>query len=149
MAKQDKKTKTKRRWTFALSDTQRWVIGIVVLFVGLYVAYSTIAYMFTWKASQVYVQYGDFLPSDTKVAGGSLSAWLGYLFVGKCFGVFGVVASVAIVLAALRLMRRLPARLERVGRVSLLVMILGSITVGSHCVLLTKKLLLKRQVLIM
>ena len=131
MAKQDKKTKTKKRWTFALSDTQRWVIGIVVLFVGLYVAYSTVAYMFTWKASQVYVQYGDFLPSDTKVAGGSLSAWLGYLLVGKCFGVFGVVASVAVVLAALRLMRRLPARLERVGRVSLLVMILGSITVGA------------------
>lgn len=131
MAKQDKKTKNKRRWTFSLSDTQRWVIGIVVLFVGLYVAYSTIAYMFTWKANQVYVQYGDFLPSDTKVAGGSLSAWLGYLLVGKCFGVFGVVASVAVVLAALRLMRRLPTRLERVGRVSLLVMILGSITVGA------------------
>ena len=134
MAKQDsaKSKKQTKRLNFALSDTQRWVVGIVMLFVGLYVAYSTVAYMFTWRANQVYIQYGDFLPAaDTEVVGGSLSAWLGNLLVGKGFGVFGVVASVAVILAGLRVMRRLPARLERVGRVSLLVMILGSITVGA------------------
>ncbi|MBQ8864211.1 MAG: DNA translocase FtsK 4TM domain-containing protein, partial [Rikenellaceae bacterium] len=133
MAKQDTSKKKKREFKlrFTLTDQQRWVVGVIVLFVGLYLAYSTIAYMFTWKANQTFIQYGDFLPSDSNVVGGSLSAWLGNLLVGKGFGVFGVVAPVAIIFAALRIMRRLPARLERAARISLLVMILGSITIGA------------------
>ncbi len=128
--KKDTKQKPKREWRLHLTDTQRWAVGFVVLFAGLYIAYSVIAYMFTWKANQSFVQFGEFLPGEQPAIGGSLSAWLGNLLVGKAFGIMALVLPVGIVVAALRIMRRLPARMERVGRISMLVMILGSVTVG-------------------
>ena len=128
--KRDKNEKKKIRFNFELSDRARWMMGLVLIFIALYTAYCAVSYMFTWKENQSFVQFGDFLPSEQSVVGGSLSAWIGDLLVGKCFGVFAIVLPIIFVIWALRIIRRLPARAERVGRIALLIMILGSITIG-------------------
>ncbi len=128
--KRDKNEKKKIRFNIELSDRARWMMGLVLIFIALYTAYCAVSYMFTWKENQSFVQFGDFLPSEQSVVGGSLSAWIGDLLVGKCFGVFAIVLPIIFAIWALRIIRRLPARAERVGRIALLVMILGSITIG-------------------
>ncbi|MBR2333460.1 MAG: hypothetical protein IKA60_03920, partial [Rikenellaceae bacterium] len=74
--KRDKNEKKKIRFNFELSDRARWMMGLVLIFIALYTAYCAVSYMFTWKENQSFVQFGDFLPSEQSVVGGSLSAWI-------------------------------------------------------------------------
>lgn len=128
MAK-DKTTK-KRRFHIELSATKRWAIGLVLLFVAMYVTYAAIAFLFTWKDNQSFVQYGDFMPTGQTVIGGSLSAKIGDVLIAKSFGVFGLVIPIVLIILAIRIMRFRRTFLERAARLSLTAMIIGSVTLG-------------------
>ncbi len=128
MAK-EKKSKPKRdKKRFHISENQKWVAGLILLFFSVYVGYVCASYFFTWSADQgVLGSAAQAVPTGEK---GSFGVRFGDLLVGQGFGIFGIAIPVVLFIAGLRMMRYKPAILERSVRLTFAVMILGSLTLG-------------------
>lgn len=101
-----------------LSDKQRWVICCILLFMSLFLLISIISYYFTWNDGASANSAGKF--------GYSISTVL----VGSWFGVFAICIPILMIILALRVMHYRPTFLERSVRVTLILTILGSLTLG-------------------
>lgn len=124
--KQDKNNK-------GLSDTQRWVAGALVFTFGLFLMAAVVSYYFSWPADQNFVRWGDIhSPEGGTVTNhtGKTGAILAHYIVGEWFGVFGVAIPVVLLILGLRIINYRPAALRRSVRISLLIMIAGSLTLG-------------------
>lgn len=117
-------------------STERWVFSFVLMFVSLLVLLSIVSYYFTWSDDQLYFQnlntdnavaFGDFPFANLM---GGIGAWLGYNLVTRFVGVFGVCVPVVLLLLAFRIMKYRPLALERSLRITIIVMLLGSLTLG-------------------
>ncbi|MBR6831157.1 MAG: DNA translocase FtsK 4TM domain-containing protein [Tidjanibacter sp.] len=117
-------------------STERWVFSFVLMFVSLLVLLSIVSYYFTWSDDQFYFQnlntdnavaFGDFPFANLM---GGIGAWLGYNLVTRFVGVFGVCVPVVLLLLAFRIMKYRPLALERSLRITIIVMLLGSLTLG-------------------
>ncbi len=129
----DKKVKTEENEPQI--STGRWVFSFVLLFVSLYVMASIVSYYFSWSDDQLFFQnrVADGLKlSDYAFANimGGLGASIGYWLVTRFVGVFGVCVPVVLMLLAFRIMRYRPLALERSLRITIIVMLLGSLTLG-------------------
>jgi S-DNA-T family DNA segregation ATPase FtsK/SpoIIIE len=129
-----KPSKGKNRRGFRLSDNQKWVAGLILLFFSVWTLWVCVSYFFTWNSDQTFtgaagdfVSAADAIPTGEK---GSLGVQLARLVVGRGFGVFAVAIPVMLFIVGLRLMRFRPSALERSVRVTLVAMILGSVTLG-------------------
>ncbi len=124
-----KNSKPKRaRKRLHLSDNQKWVAGLVLLFFSVYVGYVCASYFFTWSTDQgALTSAAHAVPTGEK---GSFGARFGDLMIGQGFGVFGIAIPVVLFILGLRLMRFKPPYLERSVRLTLAFMILGSLTLG-------------------
>ncbi len=115
----------------ALSENQRWGLGFVMLMVSLYMFFSAVCYLFTWAKYQSAVKFGwTEVGERVSNACGGLGAWLAEGMIGRWFGVFGVLIPVILVVLSFRFMRLKKLRFPHAVRVSLSVMILGSLTFG-------------------
>lgn len=115
-----------------LSDTQRWVLGFLLLFVALYLLIATLSYYFTWHQDQAAMRDGFSwsLDDDASNSAGKVGAVTGASIVGKYFGLFGICIPIILIVLALRIMRIKPLFLNRSVRITFMVMILGSLSLG-------------------
>ncbi len=120
-----------RRNKLSLSDNQKWVIGLILFFFGLYTLYICASYFLTWSADQSLAtalqSAADAVPTGEK---GTLGARLGEWLIARGFGAFGISIPVMLIILGLRMMRYRPAALERSVRITMMVMILGSVSLG-------------------
>lgn len=116
-----------------LSDMQRWMLGVILFVVGVLILLSVISYFFYWKADQAITTHGA-LVSDMELTVhnwcGKLGARVANFIVGRWFGLFGICVPIVIMIVALRIMRFRPAFLRKSVRLTLILMILGSLTLG-------------------
>ncbi|MCD8173463.1 MAG: DNA translocase FtsK [Alistipes sp.] len=116
-----------------LTDTQRWVLGAFVFTFGLFLLVAVISYYFCWSSDQNFVRWGDIRRADAGAVTnhtGKTGAVLANYIVGEWFGVFGIIIPVVLMIFGLRIINYRPAMLRRSVRISLLIMIAGSLTLG-------------------
>lgn len=115
-------------------DSIRWVVGLLLLFIGLFVTAAVLSYYFCWDVDQSVVlsNNGDNQGADSSVANlcGPLGAWLAEQIVGRSFGFFGILLPIIVVLIGVRIIRQ-QFKLFNHALLSLLfIMIMGSLTLG-------------------
>lgn len=116
-----------------LTDTQRWVLGAFVFTFGLFLLAAVVSYYFCWPSDQNFVRWGDIRRSEAGIVTnhtGKTGAVLAHYIVGEWFGVFGIIIPVVLMIFGLRIINYRPAMLRRSVRISLLIMIAGSLTLG-------------------
>ncbi len=116
-----------------LTDNQRWAYGFVLLFFGLFLLVAVCSYFVYWSADQGVVRSGNLLGEGSGLVmnnAGKTGAWLADQIVGRWFGFSGIAIPAVIIILALRIMRLRPAFLRRSVRISLLLMIIGSLLMG-------------------
>ena len=141
-----------RRQTVARSnsDSARWIAGLLLLFIGLFVAASVFFSFFTWDVDQSILQrpaeerelLGDEVENLCGEAGarigrmlvdnlcGEAGARIGRMLVDNSFGVFGILLPCILVLVGIRIIRQRPLLLNHSILSLLLILILGSLTLG-------------------
>ncbi len=115
-------------------DSARWIAGLLLFFIGLYATASVLFYFISWSSDQSVLQGvgADDPRFDGAVENlcGRAGARLGELFVGRGFGVPGILLPVMLMLIGVRIIRR-KALLFNHSILSLfLIMILASLTLG-------------------
>lgn len=132
VAKKDKNAEKSTRERKGLTDNQRWVYGFMLFFFSLFVLLSVVSYYFYWADDQGAVRGGALWKGEVSVLnnGGKLGALLGHWIVGEWFGVFGIAIPVVLTILSLRIIRYRPLFLRKSVRLSLIVMILGSLSLG-------------------
>lgn len=116
-----------------ISDTQRWVYGFSLLFVALFILAAVISFFMFWRDDQSLVLWTRLFDSSAGKAlnwGGRLGASVANGLVSKWFGVFAVCIPVALIILSLRIMRFRPPMLRKSVRLTLILMIIGSLTLG-------------------
>ena len=116
-----------------LSETQRWIYGFALLFFALFVLVSVVSFFIYWRDDQNVALWSRiFSHGEQEVGnwGGKLGAVLANNIVGGWFGLFGLCIPVVLVILSLRIMRFRPARLRKAVRLTLILMILGSLSLG-------------------
>lgn len=134
MAASEKKTTDKTPETRSGRDNARWIFGLVVLLVGVFATLAVISYYFQWKNdySILYkIEQDD--PRMEKEIGnmcGYGGAWIADKLAGRSFGLFGILIPVIVTIIGLRVIRRRPLLFNHSVLSGLLVLILGSLTLG-------------------
>ena len=122
------KSKTKptaepRKPKWQPTENQRWVVCFTLLFLSLFVLVSIISYYFTWRTDQM----GGAVANN----GGSIGYKIANFLVGDWFGVFALGVPIVVSILSLRIMLNKIAYLERSVRITIFLMILGSLTLGA------------------
>lgn len=115
-----------------LSETEKWVCGLLLMAVSLVLFISLASYLSTWDDDQAVLQEKVRWDSTERMdnQGGNFGAVLGSFFVSRLFGVFALCIPIALAIIAIRIMRTKPLFLHRAGRITIIAMILGSLTLG-------------------
>lgn len=115
-------------------ESARWIFGLLLLFVGIFLVASVVFYYFDWRADYSALHgIGSENPNfDDSIDNpcGRLGAWTAEMLVGRSFGLFGIVIPLIVTMMGLRVLRRRPVLLHHSVLGSLLVLILGSLTLG-------------------
>ncbi len=106
---------------FRLNDNQRWVICFSLFFVSAFATLAILSHYFTWREVQMGVDAN---------AGGRLGVLIAQLLVGKCFGVFSLCVPVVGFVLSVSVGKRENYHLLKLVKVLLLLMIVGSVTLG-------------------
>ncbi len=110
----------KQRWQ--PTENQRWVVCFTLLFLSLFVIVSIISYYFTWRTDQM----GGAVANN----GGSVGYQIANLLVGDWFGLLALGVPIVVIILSLRIMLGKRTFWERSIRITLTLMILGSVTLG-------------------
>lgn len=113
-----------------LTENQRWIIGLITIGISVYIILACISYIFTWRADQSIISYGNILGGELSNGTGSSGALIGEYLVGRGFGIFGLAIPVALFVFGIRLLRSKPLRKARTILITCLSIILGAITLG-------------------
>jgi len=116
-----------------LSDNQRWAYGLILLAVAVFMLVSVVSFFLFWRDDQSVTQWGQIFTSsgeEVRNLGGKLGAVMANSMVGEWFGLFGICIPVVLIILALRIMRFKSMFLRKSVRLSLILMILGSIALG-------------------
>lgn len=116
------------------SDSARWIVGLLLLFVGLYAALSVLFSYFTWAPDQS----GLLLTSEERTTLGIEpqnlcgwgGAWIGKMLVDNSFGVFGILVPVMLILIGVRIIRKRQLLVNHSILTLFFILILGSLTLG-------------------
>ena len=133
MATKKKTTGASQPEVRGLSDTKRWIYGFALLFFALFVGVAVVSYFIYWRDDQNVALWSRVLAAGEQPVmnwGGKLGAVLANYIVGDWFGLFGFCVPVVLVILSLRIMRFRPAMLRKSVRLTLILMILGSLTLG-------------------
>ena len=117
-----------------LSDTQRWSYGFALLAVALFILVSVVSYFIYWSKDQAVARFGqvfDATQDPVSNWGGKLGAVTANYIVGEWFGLFGICIPIVLIVLSLRIMRYRPMLLRKSVRLMLVLMILGSLALGS------------------
>ncbi len=116
------------------SDNARWIGGLLLLFIGIFAFSALFFSFFTWAADQSGLQLSAEERTTLGVEPDNLCGWAGarlaILLVDRSFGVFGILIPVILILTGMRIIRRQALRANHSILSLVLVMILGSLTLG-------------------
>ena len=116
------------------SDSLRWVGGIVLLFIAVFALSAVFFSYFCWAGDQSGLQMSAEDRNTLNVTFdnpcGGLGAWIGYWLVDRAFGLFGILIPVMLSVLGVRIIRQRPLLLNHSVLSLVLVMILGSLTLG-------------------
>ncbi len=116
----------------------RWIVGFILLFVGIYLLIAILFYLLNWKADcSALADYVRFKGNADRLAMitfenlcGRNGAMLANLLVGKSFGLFGVVIPFLMMITGLRITRLSKLHFNRMTSIGVLVLLLGTLTLG-------------------
>ncbi|MEG2060464.1 MAG: DNA translocase FtsK 4TM domain-containing protein [Alistipes sp.] len=115
-------------------DNTHWVIGFLLLIVGLFGAVSTIFSFFYWTADQSGLLLSAQQRLELHVESENFCGWagarLGTLLIDDSFGVFGILIPVMIILMGVWVIRQRPLLFNHSILALFLIMILGSLSLG-------------------
>ena len=117
-------------------ENARWIIGLIIAVVGLFATLAVLSYYFSWKNDYSIIHNAVADVADTHADKsidnlcGRAGAWIGDLLVGRGFGLFAIILPVLTMLFGVRIISRRPRLLHRWTLSSLLVLILGSLTLS-------------------
>lgn len=115
-------------------DSARWIAGLLLLFVGLFMAASVFFSYFNWAADQSGLQLSSEERETLRVEPGNLCGWqgarLGQLLVDNSFGVAGILLPVMLVLTGVRIIRRRPMLFNHSILSLFFITILASLSLG-------------------
>lgn len=118
-------------------DSMRWILGLLLLFVGLFLTASVLFYYFDWRADMSLVSGVE--QEDPRLADlsdaienpcGYAGAWLAERLVGRSFGLFGIILPLIVTMVGVRIIRQRPLLFNHSVLGALLILILGSLTLG-------------------
>ena len=116
------------------SDSARWIAGLLLAFVGFFAAASVFFSYFDWAADQSGLQLSAEERETLGVTPENLCGWagarLGMLLVDRSFGLCGILLPVIVMLIGVRVIRKRPLLINHFALSLLLVMLLGSLTLG-------------------
>jgi len=111
----------------------RIALGLVVIGISLFLFTSMVAYFFTWKADQSFVEWQNiFSGSDVQVENwaGKAGAWIAYIFVNKWFGIASFGFSFLFFIMGMRMLGVRLVSLRKTLWITLIGMVLLSVTLG-------------------
>lgn len=115
-------------------ESARWIFGLLLLFVGIFLMASVIFYYFNWRGDYSALHgVGSENPNfDDSIDNpcGPLGAWAAEMLIGRSFGLFGIIVPFIVTMMGIRMLRRRPILFHHSVLSSLLVLILGSLTLG-------------------
>ena len=118
-------------------DSMRWILGLLLLFAGLFLTASVLFYYFDWRADMSLVSGVE--QEDPRLADlsdaienpcGYAGAWLAERLVGRSFGLFGIILPLIVTMVGVRIIRQRPLLFNHSVLGALLILILGSLTSG-------------------
>ena len=140
MAQRVKKTYDKSRSksataasTEASNDNLLWMVGFVMLIVGLFSVVSVVSHYIHWSSDL------SALRNDPELSGvevpfenicSSAGAMVAYWVVDQSFGVFGIVIPIVVTILGWRIFRRKPLHINHFALSAALLLIMGSLTMG-------------------
>jgi len=115
-------------------DSARWIFGLTLLFAGIFLVAAVVFYYFDWKADYSVLSgagaenpaFDDTIENPCGRLGARAAEWL----VGRSFGAFGIIIPLILTMIGVRILRRQPLIFHHSVLSSLLVLILGSLTLG-------------------
>lgn len=115
-------------------DSARWIAGLLLLCVGIFVAAAVFFSFFSWADDQSVLQKSteerEWVGAEVENPCGPLGARLGRLLVDNSFGVFGILIPVMLILLGVRIIRQKPLRINQSILSLCFIMILGSLSLG-------------------
>ena len=115
-------------------ESARWIIGLLVAFIGLFGAAALFFSLFNWQADQSGLQLTPAEREALGVTPQNLCGWagarLGLLLVDHAFGLFGLLLPIIVLTLGIRIIRQKPLLVNHLALSLLLVMLLGSLTLG-------------------
>ncbi len=115
-------------------DSARWIAGLLLAFIGFFAASAVVFSYFGWAADQSGLQLSAAERETLGVTPENLCGWLGarlgMLLVDRSFGVCGILLPVIVMLLGVRIIRQRPLVANHLVLSLLLVMLLGSLTLG-------------------
>ena len=129
MAQAAKKNIKDKKPKWALTETQQWIVGVVLFAFGLFLLTAVVSFYFTWADDQSFVGWGK-MGADVEISNmaGKTGAVIANYLVGEWFGVFALALPVILLILAVRVIDIRPVFLRKSVRISLVIMILGSLT---------------------
>ncbi len=100
--------------------TARWVVGFILLALGVYTLWTLCAYLFTWQKGAM----------DDGSSGAS-GQWISSLLISDSFGLFGVLIPVMMIVFAFKIFMKRVRLYDHTLIAFALVTILGSLTLGA------------------
>ena len=117
-------------------ENMRWIAGLLIAVIGVFATLAVLSYYFNWK-NDYSILHNTIVDVDNPRADksidnmcGSAGAWIGDLIVGHGFGLFGLILPILTMLLGIRIISQRPRLLHRWALSSLLVMILGSLSLA-------------------
>ncbi len=116
------------------SDSLRWIAGLLIAFVGLYMAASVLFSYFGWEADQSGLQLSGEERTTLGITPENMCGWsgarIGMWLVDRSFGLFGILLPVIVLLLGVRVIRQRPLFFNHFTLSLLIIMLLGSLTLG-------------------
>lgn len=136
-SKKNSSTKSPQGTSRSNRDSMRWILGLLLLFAGLFLTASVLFYYFDWRADMSLVSGAE--QEDPRLANlsdaienpcGYAGAWMAERLVGRSFGLFGIILPLIITMVGVRIIRQRPLLFNHSILSALLILILGSLTLG-------------------
>lgn len=124
----------RQRVTRTDSESARWIAGLVMIFLALFMAASVLFSFVCWEGDQSGLQLSVEERETLGVTPENMCGWLGarvgMWLVDQSFGLFGILLPVILLLLGVRVIRKRPLPVNHLALSLMLVMLLGSLTLG-------------------
>jgi S-DNA-T family DNA segregation ATPase FtsK/SpoIIIE len=133
---QQVKKKTKKGASQAVTssnDNMLWMLGFVLLAVGVFATVSVISHFFNWSSDISALNNdaslsGEEIPFENICSGAG--ARIAYWAVDASFGIFGLIIPVVLTVIGWRIFRKLKLNLNHFALSAALLVVMGSLTMG-------------------